>query len=389
MASVTLTDICKQFADGTMAVDHVSMHVEHGEFLVLVGPSGCGKTTTLRLVAGLEDATSGAVAIGDRDVTHLPPKDRDVSMVFQNYALWPHMTVRQNLSFGLNLRAGVSLPRLAWTRCFQPARFRQLREKRQQIREQVLETAATLGIEQLLHRKPRELSGGQRQRVAVGRALVRHPKVFLFDEPLSNLDAKLRVELRRELRRLHSQLGATMIYVTHDQVEAMTLGTRIAVMDQGKVRQLDEPLTIYDRPVDRFVAGFVGSPPMNFLEGRLLQHEEQNLVFDGAGVRIAVGRRAIANAVSTTEVALGVRPEHVYLDPQRAARFGDSSTVTGQVNLVEPLGDDCVVHVGVGTVNLTSKMDAHQCPKLGDQVTLSLPHEKLHLFDAATGLALW
>jgi multiple sugar transport system ATP-binding protein len=388
MASVTLTDVCKKFPDGTSAVDHVSMQIEHGEFLVLVGPSGCGKTTTLRLIAGLEDVTSGAIAIDGVDVTHMAPKDRDVSMVFQNYALWPHMTVRQNLAFGLKLRAGVSLPRLAWTRCFQPARYRRLREESQRIHEQVLQTATTLGIEQLLHRKPRELSGGQRQRVAVGRALVRQPKLFLFDEPLSNLDAKLRVELRRELRRLHAKLGATMIYVTHDQVEAMTLGTRIAVMDQGRVRQLAEPLAIYDRPVDQFVAGFVGSPPMNFLPGRL-RRETGRLFFEAPGLRVGVDSRMQAAVEGESrDVTLGVRPEHAYVQPDLASRFGESSTVAGVVQLVEPLGDDSIVHVSLGELDVTCKMDAHQCPKAGDRVALHLPHSKLHYFDANTGQAL-
>lgn len=384
MAKVSLREISKQFPDGTVAVNQVSMEIEDGEFLVLVGPSGCGKTTTLRLIAGLEQATSGSIWIGEREVTALAPKDRDVSMVFQNYALWPHISVRQNLSFGLRLRGGVTLPRMLWARCFQPGKYRQLRERAEQIDRQVDQTAATLGIAQLLHRKPRELSGGQRQRVAVGRALVRHPKAFLFDEPLSNLDAKLRVEMRRELRRLHADLKATMIYVTHDQIEAMTLGNRIAVMDHGQVKQLAPPLEIYDRPVDRFVAGFVGSPPMNLLEGQLLQNGDR-LEFRSSG--LAIPLEVSFENTASREVCLGFRPEHAYLE-NRHQPFGPAATLEGTVSLVEPLGDESIVHVDCPGVTITSKIDAHLSPNMGERAVLGVPYARMHLFDTATGRRL-
>src|ERR671915_1449849 len=244
MASVTLQELTKRF-DKVVAVNSINLDIPDKEFVVFVGPSGCGKTTTLRMIAGLEDASDGTILIGERIVNDVPPKDRNIAMVFQNYALYPHMDVYKNMAFGLKLR----------------------RTPKLEIDRRVREAARILGIEDLLDRKPRQLSGGQRQRVAVGRAIVRHPQVFLFDEPLSNLDAKLRVQTRREISKLHRQLGATMVYVTHDQVEAMTMGDRIVVMNDGRVQQIDTPLNLYDRPRNRFVAGFIGSPAMNFLDG--------------------------------------------------------------------------------------------------------------------------
>ena len=251
MARVRLDKVTKVFENGFVAVKEASLDIENREFMVLVGPSGCGKSTTLRMVAGLEEVSKGRIQIGDRDVTHVPPKDRDIAMVFQNYALYPHMSCFENMAFGLKIR----------------------RVPKSEIEAQVREAAGILGIESLLDRKPRELSGGQRQRVAVGRAIVRNPKVFLFDEPLSNLDAKLRVQMRAEISRLHNRLDATMVYVTHDQVEAMTMGDRIVVMLDGVVQQIDAPLELYHQPVNRFVAGFIGSPPMNFLSGRVVRQE--------------------------------------------------------------------------------------------------------------------
>ena len=258
MAEVVLKDVTKVFDREVVAVDHLNLKVEHGEFVVLVGPSGCGKSTTLRMIAGLEEVTEGEIYIDGRLVNDLPPKDRDVAMVFQNYALYPHMTVYQNMAFGLKMR----------------------KYPKSEIEQRVKEAAEILGITHLLDRKPKALSGGERQRVAVGRAIVRRPKVFLFDEPLSNLDAKLRVQMRTEISKLHSQLGATMIYVTHDQMEAMTMGDRIVVLKDGVVQQVDTPLNLYNRPANRFVAGFIGSPSMNFLEGTLVR--EEGLYFDGA-----------------------------------------------------------------------------------------------------------
>lgn len=385
MARVELSNIVKDYPGNIRAVDGVSLSIKHGEFLVIVGPSGCGKTTTLRLVAGLEAVTNGAIRIDDRDVTQLAPKDRDIAMVFQNYALWPHMTVRQNLSFGLRLRNGIGPVRMLSTRLFRRVRYRQLREVASDIDRRVSETAKLLGIEDLLERKPRELSGGQQQRVAVGRALVRRPKVFLFDEPLSNLDAVLRVELRRELRRLHRQLGATMIYVTHDQTEAMTLGTRIAVMEGGRLRQLAEPLVLYERPADKFVAGFVGSPPMNFINGRLIR-EDSALWFEGQGLRMALGApwSEITMAANHQPVQLGIRPEHVTLKPTGT----ELAAIEGCVALTEPLGHATIVHLAVGSATITVQADAHDCPIVGTRVGAFVSRDHIHLFDTTSGRSL-
>ncbi len=295
MAEVSFENVSKVYARGDRAaVDDFSLDVRDGEFLVLVGPSGCGKSTTLRMVAGLELPSAGTVAIGGRDVTNLPPKDRDIAMVFQNYALYPHMTVRENLSFALKLR----------------------RFPKAEIERRVSEAAASLGLTPYLSRLPKALSGGQRQRVALGRAIVREPAVFLFDEPLSNLDAKMRVEMRAEIIRLHQRLGATMIYVTHDQTEAMTMGERIVVMNEGRIQQVAPPLELYERPANPFVAGFVGTPPMNLFP-------------PGAW---------------TLDGILGVRPEHLRLS-REAPREGD---LTATVDFLEPLGSETLVHVTAG-----------------------------------------
>jgi multiple sugar transport system ATP-binding protein len=387
MARVALIDVTKEYSRTVRAVDQVSLEAPDGEFLVIVGPSGCGKTTTLRLIAGLEEVTSGTIQIGETDVTHLAPKDRDISMVFQNYALWPHMSVRQNLSFGLRLRNRISPLRMLSARLLSRARYRELSQKAAEIEQRVVETSRMLGIEQLLERKPRSLSGGEQQRVAVGRALVRRPKVFLFDEPLSNLDAVLRVELRRELRRLHRLLGATMVYVTHDQTEAMTLGTRIAVMDGGRVRQVAEPLAIYDRPADRFVAGFVGSPPMNFFDGTLVRHDGR-LSFRTGELVIPLGAQWQSHPMTTADraVCLGIRPEHLALEPPE--RASESAAISGQVTLTEPLGNETVVHLAIGPGTLTLRADAHHCPPIGATLAAYLHLPRIHLFDAATGKAL-
>lgn len=379
MAQVTLRNVSKSYG-GVRAVDNVSVEIADGEFLVLVGPSGCGKTTTLRLVAGLEACDAGTISIDDVDVTLRAPKDRDVAMVFQNYALWPHMTIRQNLSFGLRLRNNLTPGRLLAARVFRPTRHGQMTGKLHEIDRLVEQTADMLGIADLLERKPAALSGGQQQRAAVGRALVRRPKVFLFDEPLSNLDAVLRVELRRELRRLHDRLQATMIYVTHDQTEAMTLGTRIAVMDGGRVRQLGEPLEIYERPVDRFVAGFIGSPPMNFLAG-VLRKEEQGLVLHGDW-DLPLGPLAARDGLSDgRNVVLGIRPEHVRL----STATEPSIAISGTVGLVEPLGYETIVHVSFGRANLTAKAAPHDAPEPGIVVTVHLLTDRIHWFDAEKG----
>ena len=335
MAGLTFDHVTKTFAQGTVAVDDLSLQIAEGEFMILVGPSGCGKTTTLRMVAGLESITSGRIVIGDRVINDVSPRDRDIAMVFQNYALYPHMTVAKNLAFGL----------------------RQRHAPKEEIDRRVREIADMLGLEGLLKRRPAELSGGQRQRVAMGRALVREPKAFLLDEPLSNLDAKLRVAMRAELKRLHQRLGITTIHVTHDQVEAMTLGDRIAVMNEGALQQLGDPQDVYDRPANLFVAGFIGSPPMNLLRG---------VVKNG---RIEAGDLAIERpSLPDGEVVVGVRPE--------AFRIASDGAASAElvIEVVEPLGDE-VLHLGrrIGAVRRKAVRGEH----VAKLQAVRLPHKRL------------
>jgi multiple sugar transport system ATP-binding protein len=359
MAQVSLIHVTKRY-DGVdrPAVDDVSLEARDGEFLVLVGPSGCGKTTTLRLVAGLEDATSGEIRIGDRRVNDVAPAHRDIAMIFQNYALYPHMTVYQNMGFGLKMR---KFPRA-------------------EIDRRVRAAAESLGLTEYLNRKPKALSGGQRQRVAVGRAIVRDPSVFLFDEPLSNLDAKMRVAMRNEIRRLHRELGTTMIYVTHDQVEAMTMGTRIAVMNEGRVQQLAEPKTIYGEPANEFVAGFIGSPPMNLIRGRLGGGDRA--IFEADGVRLTLteeqGRKLAARAGQ--EVTLGVRPE----DLAEAAAEG-AARIEATVESAEPLGHEVLLHLKAGATPLTARLGAEATGAFGESKTLHVQPSKAHFFDGRSG----
>jgi len=356
MAEVALENVTKVYPGDIVAVNDVNLHVADSEFLVLVGPSGCGKSTTLRLVAGLEDATKGTISIGERVVNDVPPKDRDIAMVFQNYALYPHMSVYKNMAFGLKLRG----------------------YPKEQIDQRVNETATMLGIQDLLDRKPKALSGGQRQRVALGRAIVRQPAVFLFDEPLSNLDAKLRVEMRAELSKLHRRLGTTMVYVTHDQVEAMTLGDRIAIMHQGIVQQIAEPLELYDRPANQFVAGFLGTPPMNFIPGRLEESAGQ-ITFNEGSARIPLPQWAkeAMEAVPSREIIFGVRPED--------AAIGSDGMLKAKVNIVEPLGDELIVHVSSDYHEMVIKAPARLRVKVDDLVGLNFNIDKTHLFDPETG----
>ena len=344
MATIQLEQVSKEYPGGTRAVDEMSLTVADGEFLVLVGPSGCGKTTTLRLIAGLEQVSAGRVFIDGHDVTTLAPQERDIAMVFQSCALWPHMTVRQNLSFGPRLRANQSTWRRWLARLFSPSRHRQIRRTEEKIDHQIEDIAGLLGITKLLHRKPGQLSGGERQRVAVGRALIRQPKAFLFDEPLAALEAGLRLDMRRELRRLHERLAATMLYVTHDQVEAMSLGARIAVMSAGRICQVGEPLAIYDRPANRFVAELIGSPPMNFVSGRV------ETIDDGPGFRsrdlaVKLGGRGMDTPELRPgqQVQLGIRPEHVLLEGAFADSFGPASSVSrhGHSGGAAGRGDHC------------------------------------------------
>jgi multiple sugar transport system ATP-binding protein len=348
MAEVILDSVTKVYPGGVTAVDRVSLAIRDQEFIVLVGPSGCGKSTTLRMVAGLEEITAGTIRIGDRIVNDMPPKNRDIAMVFQNYALYPHMTVYKNMAFGLKLRG---FPR-------------------KQIDERVRWAAQILGLTDLMDRKPKALSGGQRQRVAVGRAIVRQPKAFLFDEPLSNLDAKLRVETRAELKRLHKRLQTTTIYVTHDQEEAMTLGDRVVVMDGGIIQQCDAPLTIYSAPTNRFVAGFLGTPPMNFLKGRLTTEGGQ-VIFIGGGLRLkltAVQATALGPA-SGNDVVMGIRPENLHLNTNGAN--GTLQPVSLNVAVVEPLGSSIDIHATTADgTNMVARVKAD--PQMVNVQTLTL-----------------
>jgi multiple sugar transport system ATP-binding protein len=376
MANVRLHGVRKIYQDGGhVAVHGVDLDVADGEFVVLVGPSGCGKSTTLRMIAGLESITAGSLYIGDRLVNDVPPKDRDIAMVFQNYALYPHMTVRENLAFALRLR---KLPSA-------------------EIERRVRRAAETLGLEPVLDRKPRQLSGGQRQRVAVGRAIVREPAVFLFDEPLSNLDAKLRVQTRREIAKLHRDLAATMIYVTHDQVEAMTLGDRIVVMNAGRVQQVDTPLALYDRPANRFVAGFIGSPAMNFIEGAIgdppstLSVRERNEAwFVATDDSMALPWRAKSGAPAPgTRVLFGVRPEDVVVSVASEAPSPSSDqrlvTIPARVDLAEPLGNETFVHTTAGSNVITARSTSRQLPEVGSEVRLTIDPARGHWFDLETG----
>jgi len=397
MAKVVLNQVSKRFSDTVAAVRELNLEVADQEFLVLVGPSGCGKTTTLRMIAGLEDVSDGQITIGDRNVTHVSPKDRDIAMVFQNYALYPHMTVRRNMSFGLQLRYGGNLVSRLWRRLKDAQSAAEREAQYKQIPTKVDQVAGTLGIRKLLDRYPRELSGGERQRVALGRAIVRQPAAFLFDEPLSNLDAKLRVEMRRELKELHRRLGATMIYVTHDQVEAMTLGDRIAVMDHGVLQQVGSPSEVYHKPANRFVASFLGTPGMNLLEGELVEENGQ-FQFRASGVQLtlAENQRPEVKPSSSRKIVLGVRPEDILLTEESSADCPQAGR--GQVELVESLGDTGYVHIRLpgdaagsdAMPRITAK--ANGAVLNGDLETRPVPMafraSSLHWFDTATGLRL-
>ncbi len=366
MADVVIENVTKVYPGNVQAVQNVSLHIEDLELMVLVGPSGCGKSTMLRMVAGLEEITEGTISIGGRVVNDVPPKDRDIAMVFQNYALYPHMTVYNNMAFGLKLR---NYPK-------------------PEIEQRVRDAAGILGIEELLERKPKALSGGQRQRVAVGRAIVRKPKVFLFDEPLSNLDAKLRVEMRAELNKLHRRLETTMIYVTHDQVEAMTLGDRIAVMKDGSLQQVAPPLEIYDRPANQFVAGFIGTPPMNFVDGTLAA-QNGRLCFDEGSALLRLPERfgpALEGRVGRKAI-LGIRPEIITVRPDAAAA-GDQDLLGVRVNVVEPLGDEMLLYLATPKHDLIAKVDAHQRAEVGQEMTVAVNVARCHVFDPETGANL-
>jgi len=365
MAEVALENVRKVYNNGHVAVAAADFTVTDGELLVLVGPSGCGKSTLLRLIAGLEEVTAGSIRIGGRDVTQLDARDRDIAMVFQSYALYPHMTVAENLGFGLKLRGHPS----------------------DEIARRVQEAAAKLELTDFMDRLPRQLSGGQRQRVALGRALVRQPQVFLLDEPLSNLDAKLRATMRTEIARLHRSLGTTMIYVTHDQVEAMTLGQRIVVLNEGVVQQIDAPMRIYERPANLFVAGFLGNPAMNLLRGRVESDRGLHLVSSESRLPIAVDEhRALLGDYEGREIIAGVRPEDLRRRP--VAADAGAAVLQCSVELVETIGNEAFIHARSGDWMLIARTSPRDLPSSGSTVALSVAPEKIHFFDAATGLRI-
>jgi multiple sugar transport system ATP-binding protein len=361
MARVVLKQLDKKYPNGFHAVRDVNLEIADGEFIVLVGPSGCGKSTTLRMVAGLEEATGGEIHIGDRLVNDVAPGDRDIAMVFQNYALYPHMSVRQNMAFGLKMR----------------------RTPKAEIERRVNEAAQILSIEALLDRRPRELSGGQRQRVALGRAIVREPKVFLFDEPLSNLDAKLRVQMRAEIARLHQRLATTIIYVTHDQVEAMTLGDRIVLMDRGVIQQVDSPMRIYERPANQFVASFIGSPAMNFIPGQIENGQFHMAPLVG-GVSDADrnGAIPIGDSIPNGPAVLGVRPEDLL------ARDGGSPLGAVTLDVVEHMGHETIAHFELAGGDHVARLPADARVQPGDQLALSIRPGAFHLFARDDGRRL-
>lgn len=362
MAQVSLKNLTKVFPGNVKAVDRINLGIENKEFMVLVGPSGCGKSTTLRMVAGLEDITEGDVYIGDKCVNDVPAKDRDTAMVFQNYALYPHMTVFENMAFGLRLR----------------------RIPKKEIIQRVNEAADILGIKRLLSRKPKGLSGGERQRVAVGRAIVRKPLVFLFDEPLSNLDAKLRVQMRTEIHKLHIRLQTTIIYVTHDQVEAMTMGDRIAVMKEGVIHQVADPITIYDHPKNKFVAGFIGSPPMNFMNGKIIK-KNGKLYFDEARIMVKLIEDMNGKIMPYVgrEVIFGIRSEDIY-DKLFVSEVLPENVVRVNCEVSEPMGSEVYLYLNTGRHTFIARVGAHDRPQVNQDMDVVFDMSKVHFFDKDT-----
>lgn len=362
MAQVTLKAVSKIYPGNVVAVNNVNLEIKDKEFLVLVGPSGCGKSTTLRMIAGLEEISEGEIYIGDRLVNDVPPKDRDIAMVFQNYALYPHMSVRNNMAFGLKLR---KFPKT-------------------EINKRVQEAAEILGITSLLERKPKALSGGQRQRVAVGRAIVRKPQVFLFDEPLSNLDAKLRVQMRTEISKIHSRIQATMIYVTHDQTEAMTMGDRIVVMKDGLIQQIDDPISLYDNPKNKFVAGFIGTPPMNFVEG-VIEGTGDNLFFNEGNFRILIPPKFKDKLAQYNQkkIIFGIRPEDIY-DPSFTHVKDEGAEVTAKIEIIEPMGAEVYLYLTTGKTPFIARLDSHIQAEIDEMKKLVFNTNKCHFFDPTT-----
>jgi multiple sugar transport system ATP-binding protein len=365
MASVTFDHITKRFGD-VAAVNDLNIQIQDKEFLVLVGPSGCGKSTALRCLAGLEDVSEGRILIGDQVVNDVAPKDRDIAMVFQSYALYPHMSVFDNMAFGLKLR----------------------KVPKDEIKRRVNEAAKMLGIQELLERKPRQLSGGQRQRVAVGRAIVREPKVFLFDEPLSNLDAKLRVETRANISKLHLQLETTFIYVTHDQMEAMTMASRIAVINKGILQQIDTPQILYDKPTNLFVAGFIGSPSMNFFNARVLKEGEKFIIdADSFKVETPTDWADVLTPYVGKEIIFGIRPEDIY-NPAYVAAGINGQVVLAQVDVTELMGNEIFVYFNSGAHNFIARVDPRSKYRIGEDVQVVFNMDNIHIFDKDTEVAV-
>ncbi len=362
MASIRIKNLCKSYRGNTKAVDNVNLEVGDKEFLALVGPSGCGKSTTLRMIAGLEEITSGEIWINDQLVNDIPAKDRNISMVFQNYALYPHMSVFENMAFGLKLR---NYPKA-------------------EVQKRVYEAAEILGIRPYLERRPRELSGGERQRVALGRAIVRKPLVFLFDEPLSNLDAKLRVQMRAEIHKLRMRLQTTFIYVTHDQTEAMTMGDRIVVMNKGVVLQCADPMTVYDLPVNKFVASFIGLPPINLMNGRIIRKDRKYFFNEGKfQVKLIDVMYPKISPYEGQEVILGIRSEHIY-DKLFASEISPENTVRATCEVVEPLGSEVYLHLSSGKHSFIARVGAHNRPDVNRDMDLVFDMSKVHFFDSKT-----
>ena len=368
MASLSLKNICKVYPNGFEAVKDFNLDVEDKEFIIFVGPSGCGKSTTLRMIAGLEEISSGELIIDGKIMNDVEPKDRDIAMVFQNYALYPHMTVFDNMAFGLKLR----------------------KVPKEEIRAKVEEAARILDLEKLLDRKPKALSGGQRQRVAMGRAIVRNPKVFLMDEPLSNLDAKLRVQMRAEIASLHNRLGATIIYVTHDQTEAMTLGTRIVVLKDGVIMQVDSPLKLYGEPNNLFVAGFIGSPQMNFIDAECVTNGNvATLKFGEFAINLPENKskKLVDGGYNGKRVILGIRPEDVYDNADAIAKFADS-VVESDITGYELLGAEVLLYYSIAGANMTARVSSDTTARYGDHIKLAIDPNKIHVFDKETELTI-
>ncbi|MDR3690005.1 MAG: ABC transporter ATP-binding protein [Fimbriimonas sp.] len=381
MAGVAFKGITKVFGKDVKAVNNLNLDIKDKEFMVLVGPSGCGKTTALRMVAGLEESTEGDIMIGDVRVNDVPPKDRDIAMVFQNYALYPHMNVYDNIAFGLRLR---ELKGFFW----QVSHAGEAKKIKQDIDNRVREVAKMLDIDQYLHRRPKELSGGQRQRVALARAIVRKPKVFLMDEPLSNLDAKLRVQTRAELIRLHRQLGITTIYVTHDQVEAMTMGQRMAIMRDGLLQQCDEPEKVYAYPANKFVASFIGSPPMNFIDAKIVQ-SGTGVYVDCDEFKLPIPASHPAAGMIGKRVTLGIRPEEIF-DANLPSNVTptDDNTITAKVDVLEPLGHEYVAYLSIGKLSIIATIDNETRVKEAQVSKFAINLDRVHLFDVETENAI-